>query len=43
MNVNVWDVTDQIQELIRSRRSVPSERLRDPDVPLEELSKEGVA
>ena len=43
MNVNVWEVTDQIQELIRSRRPVPEERLRDPDVPLEELAKEGVA
>jgi 3-phenylpropionate/trans-cinnamate dioxygenase ferredoxin reductase component len=38
MNVNVWDVTDQIQALIRSRAQVDPARLADPDVPLEELS-----
>ena len=38
MNVNVWDVVEGIQELIRSRREVPVERLRDRDVPLEELA-----
>ena len=38
MNVNVWDVTDQIQELIRSRQEVDPERLADPDTPLPELA-----
>jgi 3-phenylpropionate/trans-cinnamate dioxygenase ferredoxin reductase subunit len=38
MNVNVWDVTDPIQELIRSGRQVTVERLTDPAVPLEELA-----
>jgi 3-phenylpropionate/trans-cinnamate dioxygenase ferredoxin reductase subunit len=38
MNVNVWDVTDPIQELIRSGRAVDPERLVDTDVPLEELA-----
>jgi 3-phenylpropionate/trans-cinnamate dioxygenase ferredoxin reductase component len=38
MNVNVWDVTGPIQELIRSGRQVPVERLTDPAVPLEELA-----
>jgi 3-phenylpropionate/trans-cinnamate dioxygenase ferredoxin reductase component len=38
MNVNVWEVTDQIQELIRSRQDVDRGRLRDPDVPLEEVT-----
>ena len=38
MNVNVWDVTEPIQELIRSRRQVDVARLRDPDVPLERLA-----
>jgi len=38
MNVNVWDVTDQIQELIRSRQEVDRERLADPDTPLPELA-----
>jgi 3-phenylpropionate/trans-cinnamate dioxygenase ferredoxin reductase subunit len=37
MNVNVWDVADDIDVLIRSRREVPVERLRDDDVPLGEL------
>jgi 3-phenylpropionate/trans-cinnamate dioxygenase ferredoxin reductase subunit len=35
MNVNVWDVTDQIQDLIRSRREVDVDRLVDPDLPLD--------
>lgn len=34
MNVNVWDVTEQIQQLIRSRREVDPEALSDPTVPL---------
>ncbi len=38
MNVNVWDVTDPIQALVRSGREVPAERLSDPDVPLEDLA-----
>jgi 3-phenylpropionate/trans-cinnamate dioxygenase ferredoxin reductase subunit len=34
MNVNVWDVTDDIQALIRSRTVVDRERLKDPGSPL---------
>jgi 3-phenylpropionate/trans-cinnamate dioxygenase ferredoxin reductase subunit len=37
MNVNVWDVTDPIEALIRARRPVDRSRLADPDVPLAEL------
>jgi 3-phenylpropionate/trans-cinnamate dioxygenase ferredoxin reductase subunit len=37
MNVNVWEVTDAIQAIIRSRRPVDLQRLRDPGVPLEDL------
>ncbi len=37
MNVNVWDVNDDIQALIRSGRPVDLSRLTDPDVPLTEL------
>jgi 3-phenylpropionate/trans-cinnamate dioxygenase ferredoxin reductase component len=40
MNVNVWDVTAPIQELIRCRRPVDPARLRDPDVSLAELVTE---
>jgi NADPH-dependent 2,4-dienoyl-CoA reductase/sulfur reductase-like enzyme len=34
MNVNVWDVTEQIQQLIRSGRPVDPDALSDPSVPL---------
>ena len=34
LNMNVWEVSDPIRELIRSRRPVDSRRLTDPDVPL---------
>jgi 3-phenylpropionate/trans-cinnamate dioxygenase ferredoxin reductase subunit len=37
MNVNVWDVVDDVQTLIRSRAVVDRERLADPDVPLADL------
>ncbi|MFI1957057.1 NAD(P)/FAD-dependent oxidoreductase [Streptomyces althioticus] len=37
MNVNVWDVTDPIQRLVRSREAVDTEALADPHVPLESL------
>jgi 3-phenylpropionate/trans-cinnamate dioxygenase ferredoxin reductase subunit len=37
MNVNVWDVTDDIRALIRSGRPVDTARLADPDVPLSEV------
>jgi 3-phenylpropionate/trans-cinnamate dioxygenase ferredoxin reductase component len=38
MNVNVWDVTDDIQELIRSKARIERDRLTDTDVPLDELA-----
>jgi 3-phenylpropionate/trans-cinnamate dioxygenase ferredoxin reductase subunit len=37
MNVNVWDVTEPIQQLIRSRARVDTEALADPHVPLDSL------
>jgi 3-phenylpropionate/trans-cinnamate dioxygenase ferredoxin reductase subunit len=37
MNVNVWDVTDDIQALIRSGQTVQRARLADPDTPLADL------
>ncbi|MFF2488670.1 NAD(P)/FAD-dependent oxidoreductase [Microbacterium sp. NPDC058062] len=37
MNVNVWDVNDKVQDLIRSGARIDPDRLRDPDVPLEDL------
>src|SRR4051794_22625416 len=38
MNVNVWEVTDAIRQLIRSRVAVDDRRLADPEVPLETLA-----
>jgi 3-phenylpropionate/trans-cinnamate dioxygenase ferredoxin reductase subunit len=38
MNVNIWDVNEHLQELVRSGASVDPDRLRDPDVPLDELA-----
>jgi NADPH-dependent 2,4-dienoyl-CoA reductase/sulfur reductase-like enzyme len=37
MNVNVWDVNDDSQALVRSGEPVDAERLADPDVPLTDL------
>jgi hypothetical protein len=37
MNVNVWDVNDDIQALIRSGTEVDTARLADPDIPLADL------
>jgi 3-phenylpropionate/trans-cinnamate dioxygenase ferredoxin reductase component len=38
MNVNVWDVNEHLQELVRSGASIDPDRLRDADVPLDELA-----
>jgi 3-phenylpropionate/trans-cinnamate dioxygenase ferredoxin reductase component len=37
MNVNVWDVNEAIQDLVRGQRPVDPARLADPAVPLESL------
>jgi NADPH-dependent 2,4-dienoyl-CoA reductase/sulfur reductase-like enzyme len=37
MNVNVWDVNDDIQSLIRSAREIDPARLTNPDIPLPDL------
>jgi 3-phenylpropionate/trans-cinnamate dioxygenase ferredoxin reductase component len=37
MNVNVWDVSDDIQALIRSKRQVDVARLADPDTPIPDV------
>jgi len=38
MNVNVWDVTDDIQRLISAQTPVDPARLADPSVPLDQLA-----
>jgi 3-phenylpropionate/trans-cinnamate dioxygenase ferredoxin reductase subunit len=40
MNVNVWDVNEHVQALIRSRQPVDPDALRDTDTPLESLVAE---
>src|SRR5205085_5850746 len=37
MNVNVWDVNEHVQALIRSQSAVDAAALTDPDTPLESL------
>jgi 3-phenylpropionate/trans-cinnamate dioxygenase ferredoxin reductase subunit len=37
MNVNVWDVTPDVQALIRSGKPVDRDRLSDPGIPLTDL------
>ena len=41
MNVNVWDVNEQVQNLVRAAVPVDLARLADPAVPLEDLVKAG--
>lgn len=38
MNVNVWDVADDLKALIATRATVDPARLADPDIPLTELA-----
>jgi 3-phenylpropionate/trans-cinnamate dioxygenase ferredoxin reductase component len=38
MNVNVWDVTDAIRELVRAGQPVDARKLADPAVPLDSLA-----
>jgi 3-phenylpropionate/trans-cinnamate dioxygenase ferredoxin reductase subunit len=40
MNVNIWDVNDQIRALIGSRQAIDPKALSDPDTPLASLSAE---
>lgn len=43
MNVNIWDVTDEIQPLIRSGVRVDPVRLADPATLLTDLSQRNAA
>ncbi|WP_345442556.1 NAD(P)/FAD-dependent oxidoreductase [Actinoallomurus vinaceus] len=40
MNVNIWDVTDQIKTLIRSWNPIDPSALADPDLPLNQLTQQ---
>ena len=37
MNVNIWDVTDRIEALIRSGTAIDPARLADPAIGLSDL------
>jgi 3-phenylpropionate/trans-cinnamate dioxygenase ferredoxin reductase component len=43
MNVNVWDVSDPIQELVHARANVDRKRLADPDVPIQDTASSPAA
>jgi 3-phenylpropionate/trans-cinnamate dioxygenase ferredoxin reductase subunit len=38
MNVNIWDVNEQIQRLVRSGRRIEPAKLADPNTPLDQLA-----
>ena len=40
MNVNIWDVNDAIQALVRSAITVDTAKLADADVPLADVERE---
>jgi 3-phenylpropionate/trans-cinnamate dioxygenase ferredoxin reductase subunit len=37
MNINIWDIADDIEQLIQSGRPVDTDDLADPDIPLRNL------
>ncbi|MGI5404985.1 NAD(P)/FAD-dependent oxidoreductase [Streptomyces sp. CA-135486] len=39
MNVNIWDVTEPIQALVRSGQQVDTRKLADPQVPIDSLAE----
>jgi 3-phenylpropionate/trans-cinnamate dioxygenase ferredoxin reductase subunit len=39
MHVNLWDLTGQVQDLVRAAATVDRHRLADPQVPLDELQR----
>nr|WSZ19038.1 FAD-dependent oxidoreductase [Streptomyces canus] len=43
MNVNIWDVNDQLQALVRTAQPVDTSMLTDPQVPLESLLRAPVS
>ena len=43
MNVNVWDVTEPIQALIRDRVPVDDRRLADTEIPLTQQLRQSAA
>jgi 3-phenylpropionate/trans-cinnamate dioxygenase ferredoxin reductase subunit len=38
MNVNIWDVNEMIQAIVRGGRTVAASRLADPGAPLDDFA-----
>jgi 3-phenylpropionate/trans-cinnamate dioxygenase ferredoxin reductase subunit len=38
MNVNVWDVNDAIQDLVRGGQAADPAKLADPGIPLDQVT-----
>jgi 3-phenylpropionate/trans-cinnamate dioxygenase ferredoxin reductase component len=43
MNVNVWDVNEHVQALIRARKPAEVAALADPGMPLDQLAGQSTA
>jgi hypothetical protein len=43
MNVNLWDVNEHVQTLIRSRQPIQASALSDLDTPLESLAAQATS
>ena len=38
MNINTWDVAEDIERLVQSARPINVDKLADPDIPLASLA-----
>ena len=38
MNINIWDVAEDIERLVQSARPITVDDLADPDIPLASLA-----
>jgi 3-phenylpropionate/trans-cinnamate dioxygenase ferredoxin reductase subunit len=37
MNINIWDVAEDIERLVQSARPISVDELADPDIPLDSM------
>jgi hypothetical protein len=37
MNINIWDVAEDIERLVQSARPINVDELADPDIPLDSM------
>jgi 3-phenylpropionate/trans-cinnamate dioxygenase ferredoxin reductase component len=38
MNINIWDVAEDIERLVQSARPINVDELADPDIPLDSMA-----